>query len=234
LASTVNNKITKLSEGADEIVLGSTILKVGEDINSFYISKFAGVDPETGDRLYMKTDGETTSSYNTAAANRFIMGSRVPDLYGSINNEFRYKGFDLNVMLTYSIGGKILDYNYLTLMDMRNRGQALSSDMLNRWQKPGDITDVPKMAFGQQMTTTDQFLLDASYMSIKNITIGYTIPQEITSKMKIQQLRVFATADNLYTFSSMKGMDPQNNFTGTTNYSYVPIRVISLGLDLKF
>ncbi len=234
MASTVKNEITYLSDGVDQIVRGSTILKVGEPINSFYVPKYVRIDPETGQREYELTEGGVTVDYNEAASNRFISGSRIPDLYGSITNEFRYAGFDLNVMMTYSIGGKVLDYLYMGFMDMRNRGQALHTDMLNRWQQPGDVTNVPKMRFGQQQTTSTQYLLDASYLSLKNITLGYTLPLSWVSKAKIQQLRVFATADNVYTFTSMKGMDPQSNFSGSTDYSYVPIRVISLGLDLKF
>lgn len=241
LMSTIKNKVTKLNTTADDqmIVNGSTVLKVGKPINSFYLPRSAGVDPETGKQLYLLTNPEeggptTTTDYNEGMANRFVLGSRIPDLYGSYSNEIRYKNFDLNLLLTYSIGGKMYDTSYATLMGQRDTGQAWHKDMLKRWQKPGDITDVPKLAIGTVIASNDNYLIDASYLSIKNISLGYNLPKAWVSKLNIEQLRVVFTADNLYTFTKLKGMDPQNNFTGTTGYSYVPIRTLSLGFDLKF
>ena len=242
LVSTYKNKITNLNDtdGSDQIVLGRTILKVGKPIHSFYLPKTAGVNSETGLMEYWipgENEGEKvkTSSYATANANgREILDSRIPKFMGSFSNSFRYRDFDLSMMLTYSVGGKVYDGTYANLMSMRNLGSSWSIDMLERWQKPGDVAKYPRLQSGRNDQIDDTYLLDASYASLKNVNIGYTLPRSITSKVGIQSLRIFGSGDNLYLLSSKKGMDPQFNFTGTQDYTYAPIRTISLGLDLKF
>lgn len=244
LLSTFKNKITKLSDnGSDQIISSSTILKVGEPINSFYLPKTAGVDPETGLMQYWipgKDENgnevmELTTDYSNATANgRQICGSRVPDLTGSFSNSFRYRDFDLSILTTFSIGGKIYDTTYGTLMDMRNLGYTWSVDMLDRWQKPGDITDVPRLQAGRNSQFDDRLLLNASYFSLKNVNLGYNLPKKWMRSAGMDNVRIFATGDNLFLISSKKGMDPQYNFTGTQDYRYAPIRTISLGVDIKF
>ena len=86
----------------------------------------------------------------------------------------------------------------------------------------------------QQIRTTDQNLIDASYFAIKNITLGYTLPKKWTDKIKMQKIRFYASGDNLALFSHLKGMDPQYNFTGTVGYTYTPSRTISFGIDINF
>ena len=244
--SHVENEVTKLVTDDQEIVSGSFIITKGKPINSFYLPKSAGIDPLTGKQLYWATikekgeDGkittkeEITDSYNVAAANKTILGSRIPDLYGSITNNFSYKGFDLSVLMTYSIGGKVLDGVYSSFLSVRDAGGSLHSHLLRRWQKPGDVTDVPRLVLGATNQTTDRSLIDASYMSIKNVSLGYNFPKSITSDLGLNQLRIFVTGDNLFLFSKLKGMDPQYNFAGSQNYSYVPVRTLSLGVDVKF
>ena len=126
--------------------------------------KTAGVDPETGLMTYWTTDDEgnkiTSTNYNTAAAkSREICGSRIPDLTGSWSNSFYYKGFDLSVLCTFSIGGKIFDSTYSTLMGQRNYGQAAHKDLLKRWTSAGDITDVPVFLLGNN----DHFKYNFNY-----------------------------------------------------------------------
>jgi hypothetical protein len=137
-------------------------------------------------------------------------------------------------LTTYSVGGKVYDSVYGYLMQMRNAGTAWHSDMLRAWKQPGDETDVPRLELGGVNQVTDRYLFDASYFAIKNITLGYNFSSLVSSRIGIDQLRLFATADNVALFSKLKGNDPQYNFSGGQDFSYVPIRTISLGLDLKF
>ncbi|MFA8435175.1 MAG: SusC/RagA family TonB-linked outer membrane protein [Marinifilaceae bacterium] len=236
--SLLRNEVTKLTTEGQEIVDGSFIVTKGKPINSFYLPKSAGVDPLTGKQLYYVKDDEgnrtVTDSYNEAANNKVIMGSRIPDFYGSVSNTFSYKGFDLSVLLTYSVGGEVLDYVYSGLLSTRDPGGNLHKAKLRRWQKPGDVTDVPRLELGSVNRMTDNQLMDASYLSIKNVSLGYSFPSSMTAKMGLKQLRIFLTGDNLAVFSKLKGMDPQYNFSGSQNYSYVPVKVVSLGVDVKF
>ncbi len=244
MGSHVKNKIIKLAD-KPEIISGNIILKEGEAINSFYLPTSAGVDPLTGNQLYLikekDADGNVTkeyksSNYSLALSNREIAGNRIPDLYGSFNNEFKYKGFDLSLLTTYSIGGKIYDSNYNVLMGkgILYKGTTFHKNLLRRWQNPGDITDVPKLAWDNNINVTNKDMLDASYFSIKNITVGYTLPKSLLKKIGFESIRIFGTADNLAVFSHLDGMDPQYSLSGTTNYVYTPSKAISIGIDVKF
>ena len=242
MGSTVKNKVLHLAD-KPEIISGSYIIREGETLNSFYTATAAGVDPQTGNQLYWVWDtdengnkGELykTDSMAKATTCKTIQGSRIPTIYGSLNNEFRYKNFDLSVLCTYSIGGKVLDGVYRNMMYGNYIGQARSKDILKAWKQPGDITDVPRVLIGPNYITTDKDLINASYLAIKNITLGYTLPSKMLKKVGIENLRFTATGDNLVLFNHLKGMDPQYNFTGSTDFGYVPVRTVSLGLDITF
>jgi len=242
MGSTVKNKVLHLAD-KPEIISGNYIIKEGETINSFYTAKSAGVDPATGSQLYWVWDtdengnpGEPyiSSNINKATASKQIMGSRIPNLYGSFTNDFKYKGFDLSIMCTYSIGGKVLDSVYNTFMYGNYVGQAKHKNLERAWKQPGDITDVPKIEIGKAYPITDADLINASYLAIKNITLGYSLPTRLTKGMFMKDIRFTATADNLVLFSHLKGMDPQYNFSGGTTFVYTPSRTISFGVDVKF
>lgn len=241
IGSHIRNKVLKLAD-KPEIISGSNIFKEGEAVNSFYLPISAGVDPLTGNQLYWvdhDKNNNTVPKYKTddvtlTANSREIVGNRIPDLYGSITNDFSYKGFDLSILTTYSIGGKMLDGVYGSMMNVGYKGYVWHKNALRRWQKPGDITDIPKVMWDQQLRVTDKDLISASYFAIKNITLGYTFPKKWLEKIKTDHIRVYATANNLALFSQLKGMDPQYNFTGTVGYTYTPSRTYSIGIDVKF
>ncbi len=245
MGSTIKNKVNKLTKSGAPIISGSRIIKEGEELYAFYVVRSAGVDPMTGSQLYYAFDTDingdkikgseyVTADRNLANGKREIFGSRIPDLYGSISNSVHYKGIDFSILLTYSIGGKMLDGIYNDFMNPLYMGQGRHKHSLRAWQKPGDITDIPRLTANPQDLVTDKSLIDASYLSIKNIQLGYTFGKKLLGRSGIETLRVYATADNLAIFTHLKGMDPQYNFTGGTDYSYTPNRVFSLGVDLKF
>lgn len=241
IGSHIRNKVLKLAD-KPEIISGSNIFKEGEAVNSFYLPISAGVDPLTGNQLYWvdhDKNNKTVPKYKTddvtlTANSREIVGNRIPDLYGSITNDFSYKGFDLSILTTYSIGGKMLDGVYGSMMNVGYKGYVWHKNALRRWQKPGDITDIPKVMWDQQLRVTNKDLISASYFAIKNITLGYTFPKKWLEKIKTDHIRVYATANNLALFSQLRGMDPQYNFTGTVGYTYTPSRTYSIGIDVKF
>lgn len=277
LGSVLKNKVLNLTEEADEILSGIYSIKEGYEINTFFMSKSAGVDPATGKQLYtvyedggyfkagdndtpwidkpvvddagnpvMGDDGEpkmetvkaeifTTDDYSYAQGHRWYQGSRIPKLNGAINFDFEFfKNFDLSINTAYSLGGKIYESNYVGLMNIQYAGNNFSKDALRRWQKPGDVTDVPRIELNGTYAPNDRYLINASYLSIKNITFGYTLPTFIAKKAGMQSARVFATADNLYLFSHLDGMDPQYNFSGGTDYTYAPNKTIAIGIDVNF
>lgn len=244
MGSTVSNKVTKLTAESPEILTGSYIIKEGLPIYTFYLRKSAGVDPSTGKELWWAYDKDNdgniinehiTSSYEEASSCRYEMGCRIPDLYGSIGTELSYKGFNLSILTTYSLGGKVLDGNYYSSMNLNYMNNTWNQNILRRWQQPGDVTDVPRVEIGKTKTyVTDRYLVDASYFAIKNITLSYTLPKKLVAKAKLKNVRVYGSCDNLVLFSHLDGMDPQYNFSGGTTFSYAPNRTVTFGVEVNF
>lgn len=243
--SKINNKIVKLTQGTNSIVDPNSslrVIEVGKEISTWYIAKSAGVDPATGAQLYWvykDDEGKTTkeyisSDYQKASNSKYYMGSRIPKFYGGIGTDISFKGIDFSVLTTYSVGGKIYDGLYAGTMNIMYNGDTWHKNQLRRWQKPGDITDVPRVEQNPAFAANDRFLVDASYFAIKNVTLGYTFPQKWLKKADISSVRIFGVLDNFALFSHLDGMDPQYNFTGGTGYSYTPAKNISIGLDIHF
>ncbi len=238
------NKVLALTE-TDTITAGNRVIKVGYPIYTYYMPKSAGVDPATGAQLYWaykkdsageKIDGSDyiTTSTTAAQASKYYFGSREPKLQGSFGSEFRLGPVDLSFLTTFSIGGKTYDSLYAGSMNVTYVGNTWHKNTLRRWQKPGDITDVPAVQIGGSDLSTDRFLIDASYFAIKSLQIGYTLPEKWAKAIKMKSLRVYANADNLAIFTHLNGLNVQYNFTGGTNYTYTPMRVIALGVDVNF
>ena len=246
MGSTVSNKVLKLTAESPEIISGLRVIKEGLPLYTYYVSKSAGVDPATGAQLYwayekddegnMKPGTEyITSDYSVANACKYYLDSRIPDLYGSLATNLSYKGIDLSVLTTYSIGGHVYDGLYSGAMNVAYATDTWHTNSLRRWQKPGDITDVPRIEINARRASyLDRYLVDASYFAIKNITLGYTLPKTWMAKAGLSNVRVFASVDNLALFTHLDGMDPQYNFSGGTNYSYAPNKTWTLGLEVKF
>ena len=243
MGSTVKNKVLKLTAESPEIISGIYSIKEGQEINTFYMAKSAGVDPATGAQLYWVYDKDEngniineriSSDYSKAANSKYYLGSRIPTLYGSLATDFSWKGFDLNILTTYSIGGKIYDSLYAGSMNNMYYNSGWNKHAMRRWQKPGDITDVPRIEVAGSYATNDRFLVDASYFAIKNITLGYTLPKSWLNKVNMNSVRVFASVDNLALFTHLQGMDPQYNFSGSTDYAYTPNKTWSLGVEVNF
>ena len=245
MGSTQSNKVLKLTNESPEIVKGVRIIKEGYELNTFYMAKSAGVDPATGAQLYWTYDKDDdgnmiegteriTTDYADANNHKYFLGSRIPDLFGSLSTNLSYKGIDLSVMTTYSIGGKVYDSLYRGAMEVQYATDTWSTNALRRWQKPGDITDVPRIEIGGSYAANDRYLIDASYFAIKNITLGYTLPRTWMTKIGLSNIRVFTSVDNLALFNHLDGMDPQYNFSGSTDYVYTPNRTWTFGFEVKF
>ena len=177
-----------------------------------------------------KTDntGEATNS-------KYIgYGSREPKFQGSFGSDFQFGPVDFSFLTTFSIGGYVWDSVYASAMEVSYSGDTWSKHILRRWQKPGDVTDVPILEIGSTNISADRWLVDASYFAIKSIQLGYTMPTKWTQKIGIKSLRIFATGDNLFLFTKLNGLNPQYNMTGGTSWAYTPTRTISLGLDINF
>lgn len=242
----IKNEITKLPPAQAEkgIVTGNKKWTVGSSIYDFWLREFAGVDASTGDALFYKdvlgTDGKPTGervlTNDLTTASYYYKGSSIPKINGGLTNSFNYKNFDLSFLLTFAYGNKFYDGNYAGLMHAGDYGSAWHADILNRWQKPGDVTNVPRVqnAVGApQVGASTRFLFDGSYLNIKNINLSYTFPKTILSKAGISGTQIFASIDNAYLFTAKQGMDPQFSFSGNSDASYTPYRTFTIGLTLN-
>lgn len=245
MGSTLHNKVLKLSDGGEDIVSGVFLIREGLPINSFYLSKSAGIDPATGEQLYwaykkdaagnMIEGSEYVTNNSTAAAgSKYVFGSRIPAIYGSLSSTLSWKGLDLSLLFTYSLGGKVYDSIYQSLMEPSFIGQTYHKNVLRSWTEAGQVTDVPKALTTLSSLSSDRFLVDASYFAVKNIAVGYTLPSKSLKNAGIESLRIYLSCDSPWILTSLKGMNPQANFSGSTSYSYTPNRSVNLGVDLKF
>ncbi|MCU4157654.1 TonB-dependent receptor [Carboxylicivirga sp. A043] len=243
--STVKNEILKLDGEKDQIISGIRINKVGEEINSFWLAKSAGVDPTNGAQLYHvfeeDEDGNRTYSISDqkseAVNSSVISGSRIPDFYGSFGSEFTFlRNFDASFLTTFSVGGYVYDYLYQDLLNPIYVGANYHKNIKRAWQQPGDVTDIPRVENGTGFARAqnDAGLIDASYFAIKNITLGYTLPENVVSSIGIDRVRLYITLDNIALFSHLDGLDPQYNFSGSTDYVYAPVSTTLFGIDVKF
>jgi TonB-dependent starch-binding outer membrane protein SusC len=231
------NEVTKLYEGqpiADQGRGGNWVME-GEPIGIFYNLRCLGVDPTTGDLVYddINKDGVINSDDWTK------IGDPNPDFTYGITNTFSYKNFDLNIFLQGVSGNDIFNGSRIYLESgMGDDNQT--TNMLRRWKQPGDITDIPRVG-DESNTRTSRFIENGSYMRIKNVTLGYNFAKDLLSKAKIKSARIYVTAQNLYTFTSYSGMDPEVNYYGNDNiilgtdfFTYPQSRTYMIGINLGF
>jgi TonB-linked SusC/RagA family outer membrane protein len=249
-ASTFKNEITDLP---DPFVSDSKRWEEGRSRYDFFIFQSAGVDPDNGDALYFKYEDdengnrvpildaegthETTNDWQDAQR-AYADANTIPDILGSISNNFSYKGFTLDLLFTYGIGGEFLDNGYSAMMHSGSFGDSYHPDALNAWKEPGDITDVPRLEVGnteQVQTQSTRFLTDASFLALKNANIGYTFDDAVSDKLGVNTLKVYVSGENLFLKSKRTGLDPQYNLAGTgAGNDFNPSRIVTFGLNLSF
>lgn len=240
-ASHNKNKVLKLS--TDNPIEGTyQITEAGYPIYQFKMKEWAGVDPQTGEGTWFlnETGDETTTNYNKAA--KRYLGSSNPSFQGSLSSTFGYKGLDFSFQLNTSLGSKI--YGNSLRYDEQiggSFGENFTEWVYeNRWQKPGDNAKVPGlMAFysGRANQASSRFLMNGNYLKIRSLTLGYTFPTRIVEKMYMSKLRVYAQADNIYTFgaSDYRGFDPSGLGANGVQWWNFPVpRNVVFGINVSF
>ena len=248
---TYKNKLTKLAEGKpdDGYQSGSYWRKKGGSLYDWYLIKSAGVDPNTGKALYWKENKETDpatgdvvssewvkTDLNSEATRQETGKSAIPDWTGGISTNVEAYGFDLSISTAHQIGGWVYDSFYQQLMNPGDNGNNFHKDMFNRWTPGHTDTDVPALLFADQDANaqSDRWLTKASYFSVKNITLGYSLPSSLLEKYKIEKIRFYITGDNIWLFSKRKGLDPRQSFSGETGYAYSALSTYSAGVQITF
>jgi TonB-linked SusC/RagA family outer membrane protein len=247
---TITNKITTMPETIPEFVAGTKRYAVGQSVFDYWLPTYYGVDSADGAALYRAANTLTTANRRIvdkggesdtltilASNGKFeYHGTAIPDLYGSLTQSFTYKGFTLSALLIFQLGGKTFDANYQGLMSSGTYGGAVSTDILQRWQKPGDITNVPRADAGRTTdfnTSSSRWLIDASYLNIRAASLSYNLPPSWLSRWNITGCQFFLSGENIAFFSKRKGLNNRQDFSGVTFNAYPPARVISAGLILN-
>ena len=241
--STLNNEVRALPDNdgngePDDIIVGDFIHRVGEPLASFFLVRYAGVDPANGNALFLNAEGEETTDYASSFA--VVAGDPYPDYFGGFTNTFRWKGLDATIFFQYSAGQDIYrsESEFITTNAFANFGQARSQ--LNTWTPDNTNTDVPQarrfVRNGSQPST--RYLEDASYIRLKNASIGYTFPTDWVGGANV---RLYAQGQNLLTFTDFEGIDPevsandQNGpLQGETFFSRPQSKVFTVGVDVTF
>jgi len=226
-----NNKLLD-QNGQKDNINGLFINRVGEPINSLYVVRYAGVDPQNGDALYYKTDGKTTSNIYDPG-DRVIIGTTDPPNYGGFSTSWTWKGIDLDVFFSYAYGAYTYNNDRSNVENGIYWFSNLATSMLKEWQKPGDITNVPS-PFNDLHTETSRFVEKTDYLRLRNVMLSYNLPQHVLDKIKIRSVRVFAQGENLYVWHSFLGYDPEV-VTGTLGGAVYPqLKTVTFGVSVGF
>ena len=168
---------------------------------------------------------------------RYTGDSAIPDFYGAMSHNLRYKNLSLSIQLVYQLGGKINDTNYQSLMHGGTYGTALHVDALNRWQKPGDVTNVSRFDNGDianQTGASTRYLIDASYLQINNVTLNYAFGANPLKAIGAKSASIYLAGDNLALFNKRQGMNSVGSFNGAVSNSYNFNRVLVVGAKVRF
>jgi TonB-linked SusC/RagA family outer membrane protein len=242
----LENKVTALAEGNTDII-GTThvsyettnITRVGHSVGSLYGAKTAGVNPANGQRIFINAKGEQVQYSQVVlpgqsqwtylngekapaitGADYYLIGNALPTWYGGLSNNFKYQNFDLGVNLSFSGGNYIMNGTRATLLDQRAYNNSV--EILNRWQKPGDITDIPRLVYNDQLSSGSSFPVStnaekADFLRLQNLSLGYRIPTALFGKSGITSARVYVQGSNLFLITKYTGTDPESSVNGNSN-----------------
>ena len=182
-----------------------------------------------------------TDDWSTAnSSGKELQGDGLADLYGGFGTSLEWKGLDFSAQFTYQLGGLAYDSGYAFYMSSpsgTSDGSPYHRDLLNAWTPENSNSDIPRFAYNDtySASTSTRFLIDASYLNIQNLTLGYTLPAKLTQKFLVNKLRVYVACDNVWYWSKRQGLDPRQSISGSTNpFYYAPIRTVSGGVTVTF
>ena len=249
------NRIVSLDPSVSEegIKGGNYIYKIGGSLYEAYMRSYAGVNPETGKaRWYKKVmdnngewTGESVMTEVFSEASQYELGSVLPKAYGGFGTTLKAYGIDFSAQFSFQMGGRYYDGTYQALMHTASGvGTAWHKDVLDSWSPENPDSDIPRLdgdtSVGQ--TAVSNYLISSDYISINNITLGYSFPEKWTSAMKIKGLRAYVSGDNLAVMSARKGVDPRFSLglgsltsgSGLSSGAYSAMRTVTGGLTITF
>lgn len=248
-----HNEILDIGDLSPDAVGGGTNdtrIVIGKPVGANYLVRFSRVDPIDGLPIWLDKNGYETKTFSLD--HRVVVGSVVPEAVGGITNNFEYKGFDFSFMFVFTIGGNIYDNSGKRQLGVVTDWQ-LRQEIGDRWREPGDIAKYPKLTLnpsnypglpGEWQYNSTMFLYDASYLRLRNLTLGYTLPSQIAKSIKLSRAKIYVSASNLLTWTTFYG-DPEiardfenvadRNMSSNITYLTPPQeQTFTFGLDLSF
>ncbi|NAW52304.1 SusC/RagA family TonB-linked outer membrane protein [Elizabethkingia argentiflava] len=244
-ASTLNNKITKLLDHSD-VITSFMILREGEAVNTFYIPKWAGVDPSNGNPLWYVNgkNGETTSNYNEAT--KAPQGTTTPTFFGGVDTSLSYKGFSLDAQLSYGFGNKIYDDrgNYLFSDGQYTQNYPGYAAQLDYWTPTHPHALNPKPILGGNTGTgsvpanqiSTRFLYQGDYLRLRTLKLAYNFKGKTIRNTGLSNLEIYLLGNNIWTWMRDKNLqyDPDLQLMRSSNLNLPPMKTFSLGVNLYF
>ena len=240
------NKIVTLDGMQTEIKSGSQIRKVGKSYRTFYMIEFAGINPETGAPQFYTNDVDENGNYikditeEINKAHAIVLDKHAePNAIGGLSNTLRYKWFDLNFMFSYQFGG----YSYDNWAQKTEHGgndleANIPSYYKDSWKKPGDVTKYElfyeKPSVAMNKVTTTRRLHSTDFIRLKTLTFGFTVPKDWTRKIGIEHVRLYASANNLWTWAAYDYYDPEAVSGGTAIWGTPPLKTVTFGINVNF
>lgn len=250
------NEIKDLTQ--DQVLVGTKIWEIGNDMYQYYMVEYAGVNPDNGAPMWYTNSAsddkvsnqEPTSSYTDPLnsgrmvtsdfedAERVRHGSALPKIFGGIGNDLTYKGFNLNFLFYYSFGGQIYNNDLAgNLHDGSSPADNLAVEALDAWTPENRYTDVPVYVKNNTSGSTQQssrFLEDGDYIRLKNVTLSYALPQNILTRANISNVRFYVSAENIWTWTNYKGFDPEVGLSGVTSNAIPGTKDVVFGININF
>ena len=245
------NKIVSLNGQLEQSIEGTWFIhKVGLPYHTFYVKEYAGVNPDTGKAMYYRNqeipqeDGtvivDRSLTENAGEAQAIPYKSVNPKVSGGLTNMLNYKWLDLSFTLTYSLGGYSYDktgtYIENGTSNIYNSKYNLPVYAMDRWQEPGDQTNVPRFVYGEDAgpQNSSRYIHSTDYLRLKNLTLGFTLPSEWTRKALIDKARIYFSGSNLLTWAKWKQYDPETPVNGEVFCEAPAMRTFNFGVQLTF
>ena len=233
------NKITSLRNNADILAL-PYIRRVGEDFQSIYTRLWAGVDPTNGAPLWYLDSTMKGTTPSVTTAKRAIIGSASPKGFGGFSNTFTYKNLSLSAQFTYQYGNTVYDqWGFISWSDGFNPQLNKIKKQLGRWQKAGDVTDIPKYVYGGTSNSnaeSSRWYYKGDMIRLRDLTLNYTFPKKVLDAAKIESVRIYIRGTNLWTKAFDKDItfDPEQPINGANDLQIMLPRIVSIGVSLGF
>ncbi|NTS41389.1 TonB-dependent receptor [Flavisolibacter sp. BT320] len=233
------NKVTRLREGVDEIIGNPATLKVGYDVQTYFLRHWAGADPQTGDPLWYKDGSKKETTNDFSQAKRELIGSASPKAFGGFNTTLRYKWISLDAQLNYQYGNYVFNqWDFVFISDGVYFGFNQNRTELLRWRKPGDVTSVPRFEVGNATGSNEystRYLYKGDFLRLRNLTLAFELPASLGQKVRLASARLYVRGTNLWTktFDKNLTMDPEQPVGGLSDLQFFNPKSYTVGLSIQ-